>query len=140
MIMISLDPSGNLEIASSTVPPLASHIRLITSLLTPINGLAIEEDESSHHHDIVDGVKTTTRLGAASGVTVDGSVVVSPLENGNSTLYVVGTGGLVMLSTGVRNASGGVVVFESGGQGRGLQLSFSLLLLGVGGALIALTR
>ena len=139
MIMISLDPSGNLEIASSTIPPLASHTRLITSLLTPTNGLAIEEDKSSHHHDIVDGVKTTTRLGAASGVTVDGSAVISLLENGNSTLDVVGTGGLVMMQTRVRNASGGVVVFESGAQGRGLELSFSLLLLGVGEALIALT-
>ena len=139
MIMISVDPSGNLIVASSTIPLLASHTRLITSLLTPTNGLTIKEDESSHHYDIVDGVRTTTRLGAASGVTIDGSVITSLLENGTSTLDVVGTGSLVIMPTGVRNASGGVVIFESSTQGRGLGLSCLHLLSGVGGALIALT-
>ena len=84
-------------------------------------------------------MRTTTILGAASGVTIDGSVITGLLENGTSTLDVVGTNSLVIMPTGVRNASGGVVVFESSTQGRGLELSFLLLLFGVGGPLIALT-
>ena len=123
-MMISLDPSGNLIVASSTIP------------LTPTNGPAIQEDKSSHHYDTVDGMRTTTRPGAAAGVTIGGSVITSLLENGTSTLDVVGSGSLVIMPTGDRNASGGVVVFESRTQGRGLELSFLLLLFGVGGALI----
>ena len=71
----------------------------------------------------MDGV--TVKPGA-SGVTIDGSVV--SLEAGGSTLDI-GTGRFVLTpTTGLGNASSGLVAFE-GGQGRRVEVSLLLLLL-----------
>ena len=119
--IISLRPSGTLILGSSTIP-----LSTLPSSPLNINGLSVVAQSSLA---IVDGV--TISPGAAA-VTIDGSVV--SLEAGGATLDV-GTGRFAM-PTGAANGSGGSVDFL-GGQGKGVEVSSTLMLLfSVGGSLM----
>ena len=121
--VISLQPSGTLILASSTILLLAS--QTAAPPVQNIDGFSVEAQSSLA---IVDGV--TIRPGAPD-VTVDGHNV--SLEAGGSTLDV-GTGRFAM-ATGVANGSAGLLIFEGGGRAAGVSL-ISVLICCIGGSLV----
>lgn len=113
--IVSLGPSGNLVIGSSTTPLLTSPI----SSDVNINGFDVQAHSS---FVVVDGV--TLNVAASSVAVVSGTVV--SLEAGGATLDI-GTGRFAPPTpTGTTNGSINVQAF-TGGQSKGLDRSLSLI-------------
>ena len=112
--IVSLQPSGTLLVGASTIPlltpPVSSDIN--------IDGFDVQAQSS---YVVVDGI---TLSAAAPGVTISGTAI--SLEAGGSTLDI-GTGRFALpTATGAANGSVNLQDF-TGGQGKGLQLSFLLV-------------
>lgn len=112
--IVSLEPSGNLVIGSSTTPLLTSPV----SAGVNINGFDVQAHSSLV---VVDGVTLNV---AASSVVVSGTAV--SLEAGGATLDI-GTGRFALPTPmGMTNGSINVQAF-TGGQSKGLDGSLSLI-------------
>ena len=112
--IVSLQPSGTLLVGSSTIPLLTSQV------FSDINIDGFDVQAKSSFVD-VDGV---TLSAAGPGVTISGTAI--SLEAGGSVLDI-GTGRFALpTATGAANGSVSVQDF-TGGQGKGIQLSFLLV-------------
>lgn len=124
--VISLQPSGNLILGSSTIPLLTPQATFSSDI--NIDGFNVKAGSS---FDIVDGI---TLSAGAAGITISSQVV--SLEAGGSTLDI-GTGRFALPTpTGAANDSVNVQAF-TGGQSKELKLSLSLV-CGVCGTLMLL--